>query len=533
MPDKPGEFSRPQPPRRSSRPAARRAAPVIVKNNPSADQPLLPFQTAQTPTLTSPAPAPQPTIHTPSQLNRLVDQTLKREFPVTLHVQGELSNVNPISTGHRYFKLKDEFGTIACTMWAGQASTLKFAPENGMEVIAHGRVEIFAKAGQFQLNVHRMELAGHGAMEQARRELIDRLRVKNLLSRDRLLLPRFPRCVALVTSPQAAGYADMRKVFAGAPQIRLMLFPVRVQGPTTAAEVSGAILAIARAARTLGIDAIILARGGGSMEDLWPFNDEQIARAILSASINHHVPVVTGLGHETDTHVADLVSDYHAHTPTEAASVVAKQWRQAPQVLANLSASLGSRVVQHFVASRRHFDLLAQHQALRQPADVIVSPRVQELDELTQSLERTSHLRLLARQRQLQLLENRLTQLTPARQLQRQFDRLIRLEQPLRQSLPGRLHRFALLLARQEQRLDQFTQRCADRWQSNVRQLGARLDALSPLAVLARGYSITTDSDGKAVRDAADAPPGSMVHTRLHQGTITSRVEPESVAKIT
>jgi len=468
-----------------------------------------------------------PPEYSPSEINHLASQTLKREFPPVIRVRGELSDYKPAPSGHRYFNIKDARGVIACTMWAAAAAHLKFEPQSGMEIIASGGLEIYVKAGKFQMSVTRLEPAGQGAMDLAKRELIQRLQVAGLLDRLRLPLPRFPRRIALVTSPQAAGYADMRKVFANAPQIELLLLPVRVQGDGAASDVSAAILILARNAKKLGIDLIVVARGGGSTEDLWPFNDEAIVKAILSSSMNYKVPVVTGIGHETDTHVADLVSDYHAHTPTEAAAVISRSWRDAPAQIDTLARSLRSLAHQRVASTRRHFDLLANSPALRDAASAVaavVSPREQELDELDSRLDRSLRQVLLRRERWLTTAQSRLDRLTPQQQLRQQYERLARLEGPLRESLRLQLYRNAM-------RIEQFTQRLfrpenlLSRPGQKLDVLESRLEGLSPLAILSRGYSITTRAEsGEVVRDASDAAAGTLIRTRLAKGEIQSSV---------
>lgn len=256
-----------------------------------------------------------------TQVNELVRGALTRHVPATLHVLGEISNLSRPSSGHVYFTLKDPSAELRCVMWRSAAAKLLFAPESGMAVIATGGLEVYAQRGAYQLVVRKLEPRGVGALEVAFRQLKERLEREGLFDpRRKKPLPRIPERVALVTSPTGAAIRDilqtLRRRF---PALVVLLFPVRVQGDGAAVEIAAAVDALNRHAAELGgIDVMIVGRGGGSLEDLWAFNEEVVARAIAASRI----PVVSAVGHEVDVSISDLVADLRAPTPTAAAELI-------------------------------------------------------------------------------------------------------------------------------------------------------------------------------------------------------------------
>ncbi|MGH7214881.1 MAG: exodeoxyribonuclease VII large subunit, partial [Tepidisphaeraceae bacterium] len=259
---------------------------------------------------------------TVSQLTARIDNVLRNGFPQSLVVRGEISNFNHNrASGHCYFTLKE--GSVACVdcvMYRSQAASLRFTPSDGLEMLAHGTLKVYAPRGRYQLVVNRLQPLGQGALELAFQQLKAKLEAEGLFAEERKKpIPRYPLRVALITSRDGAALQDMLKVMRRFPWLRLMLYHVPVQGDGCGAKIATAIDHLSAFHEQVGgVDVVLLGRGGGSLEDLWGFNEEAVARAVARSRL----PVVTGVGHEVDVSIADLVADHHAHTPTEAAQVI-------------------------------------------------------------------------------------------------------------------------------------------------------------------------------------------------------------------
>lgn len=371
-----------------------------------------------------------PAFWTVAELTARVKATLERGFP-EVAVRGEISNLSTPRSGHVYFSLKDDAAQIRAVLWKSDAARLQFDLADGLAVKAWGRLTVYAPRGEYQLTVNRIEPEGIGALELAFRQRYARLAAEGLFDPARKRpLPAFPRRILIVTSPTGAAVRDLLQVTGRRwPLAEVLVVPSRVQGEGAAEEVAEAI---ALANRVAGADFVILARGGGSLEDLWAFNEEVVARAIFGSEL----PVVSAVGHETDVTIADFVADLRALTPSEAGEICVPDLREVAQ----------------------------------------------RLDRLSERLARGGRARL-----------------DQAR------DRLERLAERARRGLTRVIETRRLRLAR----------------------LAGRLEALSPLGVIARGYSLTFTSPdgGPPLRSAADLRPGDLLHTRLARGRVVSRVE--------
>lgn len=447
----------------------------------------------------APSSASSDEAYTPSQVNRLVEGAIKGALPASLLVRGEVSNFNRNRTsGHCYFTLKDSAGCIDAVMWASRAERLRFDPRDGMELLARGSVGVYVPRGKYQLVVDSLEPVGEGALELAKRQLLERLRGEGLLDAERKRpIPAFPRSIAIVSSPQAAGFADVLKVLRRHPWLRLRVFPVPVQGRDAAPAIASALRCLGSGRGDCGgIDLILVCRGGGSLEDLWAFNDEAVCRAIAASSI----PVITGVGHDVDVSVADLVADHHAHTPTEAATFATRNWRIAPDVVEGLALRASRELRRRFEDARLRVASVVRHELFRRPASM--------LDDARQRVDDAGHDLSLA-------LERRLAQAS------RRLDRIAaglspRLIEANRRASADRVERLAGELARAGRRRLLAPTRAVD-------ALDARLRGLAPDRVLARGYSITTlKRSGTIVRSAAQVRGGDTIVTRLADGTIES-----------
>ena len=436
---------------------------------------------------------------TPSALNRLVELTLKNALPTTLLVRGEVSNFNRNRTsGHCYFTLKDSGGCVDAVMWASRAERLRFEPRDGMELLASGGVGVYVPRGRYQLVVNSLDPVGEGALELAKRQLEAKLRDEGLLDDDRKRrIPPFPRTIAIVSSPQAAGFADVLKVLRRHRWLRLLVFPVPVQGAAAAPAIAAALRRLSERHHAVGgVDSILLCRGGGSLEDLWAFNDEAVCRVIAASSI----PVIAGIGHDTDVSIADLVADHHAHTPTEAATYVARHWAIAPDVVDGLRARVNREARRRVDEARQQVASIARHELFRRPGSMLDGAR-QRVDDAERELGRTLERRLAAATRRLDRIVGGLSPAVIARATRRAAERVERLAHELQRAA--------------ERRLATPTR--------TIDAIDARLRALSPDNVLRRGYSITTRKrDNAIVRDRADVRGGETLVTRLADGSIES-----------
>lgn len=409
-------------------------------------------------------------IYTVSELNRAVRQLLEQNFPL-LWVSGEISNLTRAASGHLYFSLKDAQAQVRCVMFRSRAQLIPWRLENGQQVEAQTLVTLYEARGDFQLNVESLRRAGIGRLYELFLQLREKLAREGLLDAARKRpLPRFPRRVGIVTSPQAAALSDVIAAFARrAKHVELIVYPTLVQGAEAPATIKAAL---SRAYARAECDVLLIVRGGGSLEDLWAFNDEMVARQIAAAPM----PTIAGIGHETDTTIADLVADQRAATPTAAAELASAGWHAAAAELATLSESLQRAMQTALEACMQAVDRLA----LR-----LIHPQ-QRLAAERPRLEALGH-RLRA------ALHRRLTQQA----------RLTPLEHRLRQAIHDRL-------ARSQKRLS----RCQ----------GA-LAGLSPLATLERGYSIVRTADGMIVRDAAQLAPGQRVELQFARGAAAGTIE--------
>jgi exodeoxyribonuclease VII large subunit len=426
-----------------------------------------------------------------SMLNRLARATLQERFPL-LWVAGEISSLTRATSGHVYFTLKDEAAQVRCAMFRNRAQLLPWRAENGQQVEVQALVTLYEPRGDYQLTVESMRRAGLGKLYEAFARLRQKLADEGLFAAERKRpLPRFPIRVGIVTSANAAALHDIVSVFARrAPHLRLILFPTQVQGETAPAQICAAIQS---ASGRKDIDVLIVARGGGSMEDLWAFNDEGVARAIAATS----VPVVSGVGHETDATICDFAADIRAATPTAAAELVTAEWIRAAAQLGSLGAAMRGHMHSRLEARMQRLDLLAR--ALLHPGERIERHR--------QTLALSASRLAASAQRALSETREHLAQLR------------LRLNRQ-RVDISPWSGQLALL----GQRMTAAARRAADSRRHLLMQREAALAHLSPEATLARGYSIVRDSVGNIVRSSLQLKPGDHVDMRFAQGGATAGV---------
>jgi len=445
----------------------------------------------------NPLPAPARQVFTVSELNRSVRALLEGSFPL-IWVEGELSNLSRPASGHLYFSLKDPQAQVRCALFRNRAALLRFKPADGTHVLLRARVGLYEPRGDFQLIVEHMEEAGFGALQRAFEELKQKLAAEGLfdvaLKRP---LPAAPRAIGVVTSESGAALRDILSVIRRrCPLARVILYPVPVQGEEAGGKIA-TMLRTASARREC--DVLILARGGGSLEDLWAFNEEAVARAIRASA----VPVVSGVGHEIDYSIADFAADLRAPTPTGAAELVTPDmdtWRSA-LVQQTQRLALGQARLIRDLGER--LDWCVERLRQLHPGRVL-RDRYQRLDELQGRLIRSFTADLAERRMRLAGLAVRLAARSPR----------------------DRLHAASEQLAYLRHRLDAAAH-------NQMQTLGGRLaiamralDAVSPLATLRRGYAIVSDSaNGAIISHAAAARPGQSIRARLSDGTLTAEVK--------
>jgi len=388
-----------------------------------------------------------------AELTAELKDLLESSFPA-VWVSGEISNFSRPSSGHCYFTLKDDQAQIRAVMWRGTATKLRFDVHDGLEVVCFGAVDVYAPRGSYQLVVSKLEPKGIGALELALRKLKEKLAKEGLFDHERKrALPKFPRRIAFVTSPTGAAVRDflevLRRRWSGADVI---VVPTRVQGDGAAKEIAAAIAKVNQL--DLGVDVMVVGRGGGSLEDLWCFNEEAVVRAVAGSRI----PVISAVGHEIDVTLCDLAADVRALTPSEAAELVLPAQAEIQAAVDERRRRLVAALRNKAISARQRLTQLGERRVFRAPTEWI-RDRAQRLDDISLRTARAMKHRL---------------------QLQR-----------------GKL----------------------DTW-------AGKLESLSPLGVLARGYSVTQRADdGTLVREAEQVKPGDLIRTRLEKGEVVSRVE--------
>ena len=466
------------------------------------------------------APAAPMTV---SALLGRIKGALTSAFPQRLCVVGELSNVKLHGSGHLYFRLKDAEAAIDAVMFRAQASRLKFQPADGLEVIVEARVDVYEARGQLQIYVEDMTPKGAGALDLAFRQLVEKLRAKGLFDESaKKPLPRFPRAVGVITSATGAAVRDIRRTLRRRWKgVRVYLMPALVQGEGAAASIAEALRLLDANAGRLGIDTILLARGGGSLEDLWAFNEEVVARAVYAC----RTPIITGIGHEADVTVADLVADVRAATPTAAAELATPDAAEVRRHVAQLARRLGRAAGQALESARAALEAVLRSAVFRDPA-ARVRTQAQRLDELSGHLRAALGVALAAGRRRLEPAAQRLAALHPARLAERASARLAAAAHRLAWVLGGRSKRAGDHLAGVEARLAAVhpAHRVALARQK-LQAAGRQLEAMSHRSVLSRGFSVTRRADGTILRSAGAVKAGQRIETELADGRIHSIVD--------
>jgi exodeoxyribonuclease VII large subunit len=440
--------------------------------------------------------------------------------PVT--VVGELSNVKLHDSGHVYFRLKDSAAAIDAVMFRAAAGKLKFTPTDGLEVVVEGRVDVYDARGQLQLYVERMTPMGAGSLELAFRQLKEKLQAEGLFDAARKKpIPRFPRAVGVITSQTGAAVRDISRTLRRRwPAADVYLLATPVQGEGAAGQIAECIRLMDASAAALGIDTIIVARGGGSLEDLWAFNEELVARAVFAAG----TPIISGVGHEVDVTICDLVADVRAATPTAAAELAVPDASAVGGWLSQAATRATRRMRQRLDEARLSLESIRRSAVFRDPMGR-VRTRMQRIDEFAHRLRGGIRHRVAQARRSAEPPAARLAALHPARLCDRGAAKADALAARLRWALGGRSKRAGDALAGIAGRLTAASPVNRIRLaRQQIDGAARQLDAMSYRRVLRRGFSVTRSKAGRILRAASEALAGEMIETELADGRLSSKV---------
>ncbi len=440
-----------------------------------------------------------PHIYTVSALTREIRDRLETYFSL-VWVSGEVSNLRQPLSGHFYFTLKDAGAQLRAVLFKGNHQHMRFKPQEGSQILCRGRLTVYEPRGEYQLVVDYLEPLGLGALAQAFEVLKERLRTEGLFAPElKKPLPFLPRKIALITSPTGAAVRDfLRLLKQRFPHVEVLIYPVKVQGAEAAGEITRALDDLGAYP---GVEVIVLARGGGSLEDLWPFNEEVVARAIHRCPI----PVVSAVGHEVDFTIADFVADKRAATPSAAVEMVAPDQKELKLRLDRLGLTLARSLARRRDMARQHLELLTRRlpDVRRQLTDLRL-----KVDDRAETLVRRARRTVTHQAQRLRIAASRLFLLSPRRSLA-----------PARQ----RLEQAAQLLGHSFNR-SQTDRRC------HLSYCRSHLEQLNPLAILQRGYAVATRlPQGTVIRDAARVEPGAAIRVRVAQGSLDCEVEKVSL----
>lgn len=426
---------------------------------------------------------------------------LARKFDVDPYLKdviliGELSNFNPKATRHRYFSLKDDQSKLNAVMFKSDFDRLTFQPEEGMRVIVQGRVSIYGPSGRYQITIKSMQPDGVGALYQAFEQLKNKLKEQGVFDRPRLTVPRFPKNIAVITSPSGAVIRDiLTTVQRRYPIVGVTVFPTRVQGQEAKYEIVRALQRVEELKDQF--DVIILARGGGSIEDLWSFNEEMVAQAMLQSSL----PIISSIGHETDVTIADYVADLRAATPTAAAELAVPVLSEVLSLLKTYDHRLQSVFYKQIQMLKKRLEYSQQSYIFQDPVR-IYQTYAQRLDELTLQLNKQSQQMIRNQGQRLEYLHQRLKSQNLSQMINQTRLRLVELDKQVHKQINQQLQNEQNALMTHIQ----------------------LLDALSPLKIMQRGYAIV-EQDEMIVRSVNDVNPDHPLSIQLYDGMIVSTVD--------
>jgi exodeoxyribonuclease VII large subunit len=441
-------------------------------------------------------------IYSIAEVTTLVKVALEERLPGRLTVAGQIGDFRQVSSGHCYFTLKDADSVLPCVMWKSDFREVKFRPETGMAVIATGHIDVYIPGGRYQFYADRLQPAGIGSLQLAFEQMKQRLAAEGLFDEARKKpLPRYPMRIGIVTSPTGAAIEDIAdSIYARWPCAKMFLYPVSVQGDTAAGEIAAAIRGLNRRNKRLRLEVLIVGRGGGSLDDLWVFNEEVVARAIAASKI----PIISAVGHEIDTTIADFVADARASTPTKAGVIAVPDIADVMDGIDSIQRRIERQLKSRMELSRQQVHGLASCAVFKTPRWLAASA-AQRIDELTLRVSRAVHGRLQGLRDRLRGRLDEIRRIEPHRLLGEKRLETNRLENAIRTAVTAVAGKKRLLLTAVEN----------------------KVSALDPRAVLRRGYSITIGRDSGAVITSADQVQiGEPIVTELaDRRRIDSRVE--------
>ncbi|HTU34096.1 MAG TPA: exodeoxyribonuclease VII large subunit [Candidatus Acidoferrum sp.] len=483
---------------------------------------------------------PQRHVWKVSELTQQIGNLLEGHFP-DVWVEGEVSNYRPAQSGHLYFTLKDARAQIRCVCFRDQLRGIKFRPDNGLHVTLRGSVSVYEVRGEYQIYVSHIEPVGLGALQLAFEQLKKKLQEEGLFDASRKKpLPVLPRCIGVVTSPKGAAIRDVLRVLKRRfANVHVQIYPVSVQGDGAASEI---VQAVRHFNRVKFAEVVILARGGGSLEDLWAFNEEPVARAIANSAI----PVITGVGHETDFTIADFVADLRAPTPSAAAEIVVRSREEFERHIAEHQRRIVQRVRFAFSEWRHRVRDLETHHSFRQ-IEMLLRRRVQRIDDLSAVMADVLRLKLASGRQRLTRADTRIASFDLRARAVALRQRIGQSREALRadlERLVTRKHRGFEVLRFRFARTDLRARvsRLQRRWEKNSADLSVRMDRFfvarkrrlesvaiqlqerSPYQLLARGYAIAYDASGKVLRSPEQVAPGDDISVRVAHGQLDATV---------
>ncbi|MBC1187322.1 exodeoxyribonuclease VII large subunit [Kluyvera sichuanensis] len=445
-----------------------------------------------------------PSIFTVSRLNQTVRLLLEQEMG-QVWISGEISNFTQPASGHWYFTLKDDNAQVRCAMFRNSNRRVTFRPQHGQQVLVRANITLYEPRGDYQIIVESMQPAGEGLLQQKYEQLKAKLQAEGLFDQQfKQPLPSPAHCVGVITSKTGAALHDILHVLKRRdPSLPVVIYPTAVQGEDAPGQIVRAIeLANARGE----CDVLIVGRGGGSLEDLWSFNDERVARAIFAS----HIPVVSAVGHETDVTIADFVGDLRAPTPSAAAEMVSRNQQELVRQIQSAQQRLGM-AMDYYLANRSRRFTQIFHRLQQQHPQLRLARQQTTLERLRQRMSTALENQIKQANQRQQRMMQRLNQQNPQPRIHRAQSRIQQLEYRLAENIRARLS---------EQR---------ERFGNAV----THLEAVSPLATLARGYSVTTASNGKVLKQTKQAKAGEMLTTRLADGWVESEIRTVTAQKKT
>ncbi|CAM4413452.1 exodeoxyribonuclease VII large subunit [Escherichia coli] len=447
-------------------------------------------------------PSQSPAIFTVSRLNQTVRLLLEHEIG-QVWISGEISNFTQPASGHWYFTLKDDNAQVRCAMFRNSNRRVTFRPQHGQQVLVRANITLYEPRGDYQIIVESMQPAGEGLLQQKYEQLKAKLQAEGLFDQQlKKPLPSPAHCVGVITSKTGAALHDILHVLKRRdPSLPVIIYPTAVQGDDAPGQI---VRAIELANKRNECDVLIVGRGGGSLEDLWSFNDERVARAIFASRI----PVVSAVGHETDVTIADFIADLRAPTPSAAAEMVSRNQQELLRQIQSVQQRLGM-AMDYFLANRTRRLTLLHHRLQQQHPQ----------------------LRLARQQTALERLQQRMN-LAIDSQIKRTNKRQVRLLQRLNQQNPQpRIHRVQSRIQHLEHRLAEHVHSRLSAMRERFGNAVTHLEAVSPLSTLARGYSVTTVTDGKVLKKVKQVKTGDVMTTRLEDGWVKSEVKGITSAK--